>query len=168
MNRAKDIVYPPSDSRLPAEVPSVSADTPVVDLLAPLLESPTHVLSVSDGERSLGLLTESLLLQGLAEEFASRADCAIVTLECPATDYSASRIAMAVEDSGHHLLDLWTLPRPEGHLAVSLRVQCDDPSGVVHSLERYGFEVIAVHSRNYSDAEKARERFEALQAYLNV
>lgn len=168
MNRAKDIVYPPSDSRPPAEVPSVSADTPVVDLLTPLLESPSHVLSVSDGNNSLGLLTETLLLQGLAAEFASREDCAIVTLECAAADYSASRIAMAVEDAGFHLLDLWSIPRPEGRLEVSLRVHCDDPSGVVHSLERYGFEVSSVHSRDYADAELARERFEALQAYLNV
>lgn len=151
-----------------AQVPTVSADLPVVDLLPRLLESPSHTLSISDGGKELGLLTERLLLEGLAMEFSRRDDCSIVTVGCSPEEYSASRIATAVEDVGVHVLDLWSGRTPEGRTSVTLRVACDDASAVVHSLERYGYDVLSVHSQNYSDTDRAIERLMALQTYLNV
>lgn len=152
----------------PGSIPEVSADMPVVDLLPRLLDSPSHTLSVSDGEREIGVVTETLLLEGLAREFSRRDDCSIITVSCAPEDYAASRVATAVEDAGVHLLDLWTGSTPDGQTSVTIRVRCDDPSTVVHSMERYGFETLSVYSPSFSDAEKAMERFLALQAYLNV
>lgn len=170
MNTAKNLIPSlPAASVLPG-VPTVSADTPVVDLLPLLLESPNHTLSVTEGDRSMGVLTESLLLEGLSRQYVRRDDCSIVTVVCPTADYSASRLATAVEDAGFHLLDLWSVPRGErDEVEVSLRIRCQDPTSAVHSLERYGYEVAEVHAQNsYADAERAAERLLALQAYLNV
>lgn len=173
MNTAKNLIsnvsVPSEESRTAAAfAPVVSADMPVMDLLPRLLDSPNHTLAVSDGERNLGVLTESLLLEGLAREISRRDDCAIITLSCAPGDYSASRIATAVEDAGVHLIDLWSGTPVEGRTTVSLRVRCDDPTGVVHSLERYGFEVTDVYAQQYAEAEAAEERMMALQAFLNV
>ncbi len=173
MNTAKNIIYRNNQvtdkgDRNSSGVPKVSADMPVVELLPRLLESPSHTLSVSEEGRELGLLTETLLLEGLAKEYSRRDDCAIISLRCAPADYSASRIAMAVEDVGFHLLDLWSGSTSEGLTAVSIRVRCDDPTMAVHSLERYGFEVTDVYARHYADAETAAQRLLALQTYLNV
>ncbi len=169
MNTAKSLIPITTSQPAAPEVPVVSADTPVVELLPRLLDSPSHTLRVAEGERQLGLLTETLLLEGLAREFVQRDDCATITLRCNPSDYSASRIAVAVEDAGCHLLDLWSGAAPDGRTQVSIRVRCDDPSATVHSLERYGFEVTDVYSASsYFDAEQAAERLFALQAYLNV
>ncbi len=173
MNTAKSLIYTSSTSPgvspgAVGSVPVVSGDMPVLDLLPRLLDSPSHTLTVSDGERELGILTESLLLEGLAREIPRRDDCAFISMQCAPSDYSASRIATAVEDAGFHLLDLISGTTPEGMTAVSLRVRCDDPSTVVHSLERYGYEVTDVYAQRYADAQTAAERLLALQAYLNV
>lgn len=168
MNTAKTIID--TRRRLPEKSvsPPVGADTPVVELLDRLLESPDHTLRVLEGERELGLLTETLLLEGLAREFGSRGETAMLTVRCHASDYSASRIAIAVEDAGCHLTDMWSSPSDDGSLTVTLRVGCQDPSPVIHSLERYGFEVEGVYANNYADAAVAGERLLALQSYLNV
>lgn len=173
MNTAKNIIYrdnPVADKRYTGDVgvPKVSADMPVVELLPRLLESPSHTLSVSEEGRELGVLTETLLLEGLAKEYSRRDDCAIISLRCAPADYSASRIAMAVEDAGFHMLDLWSGNTAEGFTAVYIRVRCDDPTTAVHSLERYGFEVTDVYAHQYADAETAAQRLLALQTYLNV
>lgn len=175
MNTAKNIL-PVSSSETAAQpegiasggIPVVSADMPVVDLLPRLLDSPSHTLSVRDGSRELGLLTETILLEGLAKEFAQREDRPIVTIVCAPADYSASAIAKAVEDAGVHVLDMWTGLTPDGRTSVSLRVGCEDPSAVVHSLERYGYNIQSVHSRTYADAALAFERLLALRTYMNV
>lgn len=170
MNTAKTLVYDTSfTASSGSDVPVISADVPVVEVLPRLLDSPSHTLSVTDGASTLGLITERLLLEGLAREFTGRGDCAVLTLSCAVSDYSASRIAMAVEDTGFHLLDLWTSPSDQpGRMQVTLRLQCADPSATVRALERYGYEVEQVYSRDYADADTASQRLLALQAYLNV
>lgn len=148
--------------------PVVDASTPAVELLPMLLEAPEREVTVEERGQGLGILTEHLLLEGLAHEFRQKEESALITIECRPGDYSASRIAMAVEDSGVHLTDFWSTSTEGGKVEVTLRVGCDDPTGAVHSLERYGYEVVGVYARQYGDAELAAERLMALQSYLNV
>lgn len=151
-----------------AVLPEVESSVPVVELLPLLLDSPSHELNVSEAGSSIGVLNESLLLEGLASEFEQGGANSLITVECVLADYSASRIAMAVEDTGVHLLDLWSNRGEGGKRVVTLRVNCEDPTSVIHSLERYGYEVTDVYARQYADAELATERLMALQSYLRV
>lgn len=165
---ARDVLSPRHQLRAPAPLRSVSADMPLVDVLPRLLDAPDRMLGVADGGVPLGVIDETSLLEGLGAMIAPRDDSSVVTVECRPEDYSASLLAHAVEDADAHLVDLWSVPAPDGRLRVTLRVRHTDPSTVVHSLERYDFHVTDAYGADYADAGLACARLSALQLYLNV
>ncbi|MDE6444295.1 MAG: hypothetical protein K2K64_07740 [Muribaculaceae bacterium] len=110
-----------------------------------------------------------------------------VTVTCPPADYSASRIAHAVEDADAHLLALSIHSAPSplsdksdlsdpsdlsalSDLTITLRISHTDPTAVTRSLERYGYEVISTSSPSHNDTITtiAIDRLQSLNALLNV
>ena len=65
-----------------------------------------------------------------------------LVLTCRRGDYSASRIARAVEDADAHLLNLNVTAdseRSDSRIVAELRISHRDPEAAARSLERYGF-----------------------------
>ena len=147
---------------------TVDGDMPLVDVLPRLLDTGSHTLAVTDGGVTLGVITETSLLEGLGRMIAPRDDSSVIIVECRPEDYSASMLAHAVENVDSHLVDLWSVPAPDGMLRVTLRVRSCDPSAAVRSLERYDFRVVEASGAMMRDAEIATERLLALQTLLNV
>lgn len=147
---------------------NVEGGMPLLDVLPRLLDAPDRRLGVIDGDRMAGVIDSASLLEGLGRMIAPRYDCSTVVVECPASDYSASLIARAVEDADVHLMDLLSVPSTEGKVRVTLRVRCDDPSAVAHSLERFGFPVVSVSGHRYQDGNVALERLMELKTLLDV
>lgn len=149
---------------------TVEADMPLLELLPRLLDAPGREVGVSDGEKALGVIDQTSMLEGLARMIAARDDCSEVTVECRPEDYSASVLAHAVEDSDAHLVDLLSTPSADGRIRVTIRLRHSDPSAAVRSLERYDFHVVEAHGAgdNVRDARIASERLMALQTLLNV
>ncbi len=147
---------------------NVAGDMPVVNVLPRLLDTPDRRLGVKDGGELVGIIDSDSLLGGIGRMIAARDDCSLITLECAPVDYSASRIAHAVEDTDTHLVDLWSVPSDGGKMRVTLRVRRDDPSAVVHSLERYGYEVVSVYGNDYGDSEIAALRLLELKTLMNI
>lgn len=168
MIKAKDVISPTGCPTYGAVEKTVPSAMPLVDVLPRLLDAPHRLLGVEEGGRYLGVIDQTSLLEGLGREIAPRDDASVIILECAPADYSASRIAHAVEDSDAHLVDLLTAPAERGMLRVTLRVRLNDPTTAVHNLERYGYEVIEASGANYQDAGLAFERLLGLQALLNV
>lgn len=150
--------------------PTVSGDMPLLELLPRLLDSPTREIGVTESEESgvTGIVDQTSLLEALGRMIAPRDDCSVIDLECAPADYSASLIARAVEDVDVHLVDLLTAPAEDGKMHVTLRVRCEDPTPVVHSLERYGYEIINAHGHTDICRTAAIERLLELQAIINV
>lgn len=110
----------------------------------------------------------SLLLERL---FPSRDDSSVLLVTCRPSDYSASVIARAVEDCDAHLLNLSVTSdtTPDGYAVVFIRVSHRDPSSVARSLERYGYEVVSMHSDASSPSDdEARLRALEVLHYLSV
>lgn len=91
------------------------------------------------------------------------------------TDFLASAIARAVEDTNAHLINLNVSAHRtiDDELLVHLRVDRRDGNSVAHSLERYGFRVVAIENSRTADPddyldEKARDRVNALLRYLEI
>lgn len=146
----------------------VAHDTPLADVLPMLLDAPGRTLGVTRGGEMLGVVTETSLLEGLGRLIAPRDDSSTLWVECQPEEYSASRLAHAVEDADAHLVDLWTAPTDRGTVMATLRVRHTDPSAACHHLERYGFDVLGASGRDFSDYDLADERLRGLQALLNV
>lgn len=104
----------------------------------------------------------------IAVEIVKRNDSSWIEMETSPEDYSASRIARAVEDADTHLVDMISNPGDRGEIRVMLRVRREDPSPVVHSLERYGYTVLETGSRYNSDQERAALRWLEFQNFMHI
>lgn len=165
---AKDAVSITRRNEADTALPTVEGGMHLLEVLPRLLDSPTRELAVNDSDDRGGVIDQSSLLEALGRQISPRYDCSVIEMECAPADYSASRIAHAVEDTDVHLVDLLTNPGEEGRLRVTLRVRCDDPLATVHSLERYGYTVTDTHGHEEAAATAAIERLLGLQAMINV
>lgn len=150
-------------------LPMVDSNKHIVDTLHLLADSPSARLRVMDNEICIGVIDAFSMIHGLATLISNRDDSSFIVVECPAEQYSASALAHAAEDADAHLVDLWSTPSDNGNIKVTLRVRHTDPSAVINSLERYGYEVS--ESFSHGDSRQlliASERIQALQAILNV
>ena len=109
--------------------------------------------------------------------YAPAAEESLLLVGCRRTDYSASRMAHAVEDADAHVLNLnvTTLradePGESESVVVALRVARRDAMAVVRSLERYGYEVLDFFSNGPAadaDLDSARENAAALLRLLEI
>lgn len=89
---------------------------------------------------------------------------------CMRADYSASRIASAVEDCDAHLLNLNVMRDDSGRydILADLRVNRAGVESLVRSLERYGFDVIDFDRNDSGDDSRLRERVDELLRYINI
>lgn len=166
--KARDVISARSAMAGTLPQKNVSAETSLIDLLPLLLDTADHRLGVTDGSEMIGIVDESSLLGGLNGMIVPRDDSSVIVVETSPYAYSASQIAHAVEDADVHLVDLFTSPGAGDIIRVTLRVRTTDPSAVVSSLERYGFEVAEASGNENRDVETAVERLLSLNAMLKV
>lgn len=160
-----------SGGSAPAEAGKVTEATPAMLLLPQLLESPTATVEVTDSDGgTLGVVDAHAMLRCLGTMLGDAREASWVEASVAATAYSASSVARAVEDADANLLDMLTSPDPDdsSRMRISLRVSHADPSGVVRSLERYGYEVTTAVGTGNDDYDKARRRLSELELYLNM
>lgn len=92
-------------------------------------------------------------------------------VSCIPADYSASRIARAVEDADAHLLNLNVTTdgeRLDNRTVAELRVSHRSPLAVARSLERYGFEVVDIDHSALTTDPLAGDRLGELLYYLDL
>lgn len=166
--KARDIISPRSASAGSLPQKHVSAETSVVDVLALLLDTEDRRLGVTDGSDLLGIIDPESLLEGLGQLIVPRDDSSTVVVETSPASYSASQLSHAVEDADVHLVDLWTSPGEDDMIRVTMRVRASDPSGVVSSLERYGYDVVEASGEENRNMDTAIERLLSLNAILKV
>lgn len=165
---AKEAISPLRAVERGHSLPEVGGEMPLLEVLPRLLDSPERMLEVREHGKRLGVIDESSLLGAFGRMIAARDDSSVITVECAPGDYSASRLAHAVEDSDVHLVDLLSAPADDGLLRITLRVRSGDPSATVSSLERYGYNVTEAHGDWYGTPTAALERLLGLKAMLEV
>lgn len=92
-------------------------------------------------------------------------------LGCRRDDYSASRIARAVEDCDAHLLNLnmMTDATQSYDMLVDIRVNRLSGEAIARSLARYGYDVLNFTPGDGPDNDSTlRRRVDELLRYLNV
>lgn len=99
-----------------------------------------------------------------------RPDASTFTIVCRRDDYSAARIAYAIEDCNAHVLNLnVTDTELEGdRIAVSVRVDRTDISSIVRSLQRYDFAVEADVYTADTVTDTERQRVAELLRYIDM
>lgn len=103
--------------------------------------------------------------------FPPREESSRLLVGCLPSDYSASRVARAVEDCDAHLLNLNITTDGEkldNRIVLELRVSHRSPLAVARSLERYGFEILDVDHGSLADDSLASDRVNELLHLLNI
>lgn len=92
------------------------------------------------------------------------------SLLCRRSDYSAGRIAAAIEDCNTHVLNLnVTSDAPDSDsLIVDVRVDRNDISALARSLARYDYIVVDSDNADGIMDEKGRRRLAEFLRYLDV
>lgn len=114
--------------------------------------------------------------------FPPVADSSRLLVGCRREDYSASRIARAVEDCNAHLLNLnvtsmsginesddrtaFAEADSKFPVVFDIRVSHRDTAGIMRSLERYGYTVLDAQNARGADDDTLRERIDYLFKYL--
>ncbi|MEZ3564220.1 MAG: hypothetical protein K1V72_07810 [Duncaniella sp.] len=121
--------------------------------------SPNEFLSVLSAEPSIDRI------------YPPRQEASRLLVSCLPSDYSASRIARAVEDADAHLLNLNVTTdgeRLDNRVVTELRVSHRSPLAVARSLERYGYEVVDVEHDALADDPLAADRLNELMYYIDL
>lgn len=105
--------------------------------------------------------------------FPANEESSELSIRCFRSDFSASRIALAVEDCNANLLNMNVTSEvsPLGEIIVDLRVSHRNASSVARSLERYGYSVERISAPETDDLEgddTTARRIGELLAHLNV
>lgn len=98
-------------------------------------------------------------------------ESSMLLVACRRGDYSASRIARAVEDCDAHLLNLNVTSdtdSADSGIIAELRISHRNPESVARSLERYGYEVVGTDEPLEADDTLMRQRYDEFMHYLNV
>ncbi|MDE6085274.1 MAG: hypothetical protein K2G40_02585 [Muribaculaceae bacterium] len=137
-----------------------NTNTPAPELLSDLA---TMAANASPGSQ----------YEPLAVLFPAGTDACELLVACQPDDYSASRLARAVEDCNAHLvnMNLTAVRTISSELVIALRVALINPSSVIRSLERYGFRVISSYApMGFTDEneESSRQRAAELLHILEL
>lgn len=98
-------------------------------------------------------------------------ESSVLSVACYRADYSASRIARAVEDAEAQLLNLNITDSvtPRGEIIVELRINHRNPAAVARSLERYGIDVVDFHGFTLAQIDPTlSDRIGELIAHINA
>lgn len=165
---AKEAISYNGAQRGHSPVRMVESDMPLLEVLPRLLDAPDRLLGVRESGSLLGVIDSDSMLEALGRQISARDDSSVVEVECTPADYSASRLAVAVEDSDAHLVDMLTSPTADGHIRVTMRVRSSDPTAAAHSLERYGYSVTYTSRPDESGQLVAYERLLELRTLMNI
>ena len=90
----------------------------------------------------IGYIDSQSLIEGLCKTIVARDDSSIINIKCSHHDYSASAIAMAVEDADAHLVDMFSSPSDDEKIIVdvdlSKKGKIADVIVAVYEEEYYG------------------------------
>ena len=98
---------------------------------------------------------------------ADKAD-SLVEVVCGADVYSASRLAMAVEDADAPLLGIWCRRSAGNRVEALLRIGSPDPSAACRSIRRYGYQAMPLGGKADADLLTAQRNVDALRMILEI
>lgn len=138
-----------------------------VDLLA---QQAGPVLPVvSPDNHYLGAITAQTALSGMAKLCNTAHPGTIIETEMFPEDYSVTELSRLVEDNRCKIISLFSFPdNTTGLLKVQIRINCEDASAVLQSLERFNYRITATYRPEGRMDARTEQRLRELIYYLEM
>ncbi|MDR0969466.1 MAG: CBS domain-containing protein [Lentimicrobiaceae bacterium] len=139
------------------------------DALSVLTQNQLTLLPVLDEhENYMGTVSMQALLMFVGNSFSISEPGGVVVLEMSINDYLLSEIAQIMESNDAKILSLMIHSEKDStRIQVSLKLNKSDLKGILQTLNRYNYNIIASFTDNayYDDL---RDRYDAFMNYLNI
>jgi len=123
---------------------------------------------LDERERYMGVIPQQELLTYFADMTDAKDPGSLIILELSQMDYSLSQIAQIAESNGAKILSLFLTPhRDSTELDVTLKINLQDASAVLQTLERYGYKIRASFTQGNSKKD-LKDRYDSFMHYLNI
>ena len=119
-------------------------------------------------EEYLGCITLSDLVTKFEQLAVINQPGGIIVLNLNKNDYSLAQVAHVVESNNAKILSSYVFERPEtGMLELTLKVNREEVSPIIQSLERYDYQVIAYFQES-AHLEDLKGRYDELMRFINI
>ncbi|GHU89556.1 hypothetical protein FACS1894155_06770 [Bacteroidia bacterium] len=150
--------------------PLVSDKATLLEVLRVMSKENLTVLPVvSEDGNYLGAVTLSILVEKLAEVTQTASQGALIAIEMNSQDYDLSQLSHLIESNNAKILSLLSYPVLEtSKLVVLVRIDLEDASPVLRSLERFNYRVLYYAQKGGLADDIMRRRLDELMYYLEM
>ena len=150
--------------------PFVRENTSLLDVLRIMSKNLLSVLPVVDSLGTyIGAITLNILVEKMAEGTQTASHGALIALEMNSQDYDLSHIVHLIESNNAKILTLLSYPvEITSKLIVLLKIDLEDASSVLRSLERFNYTVLYYAQRKILEDDTMRQRLGELMFYLEM
>lgn len=150
--------------------PFVREHSHVFDALGRMVQLSLDMLPVIESDnRYVGAIDRETLLAKLSVMCDVGRPGAVIGLEMFPEDYFLSELSRLVEDNNAKVVNLLTYPQGhKGKLRISLKIDREDATPLLRSLERFGYTVVFCFQQEGVIDESFRQRLKELMFYLEM
>ncbi|MGL4293001.1 MAG: CBS domain-containing protein [Bacteroidales bacterium] len=149
---------------------SIRSDSHLFEALDRITQGETDLLPViCNNNHYLGAITNRSLLNRLSVITNATAPGAVILLEMPPSDYVLSDLARLAEQNNARIINLLTYPEiTTGMLQIILKVDQEDATYFLRSLERFNYRIVSHYQHNSLSDEMMKDRLEELLYYIDM
>lgn len=149
----------------------VGLETHVFDILKVAGDHKLQIVAVLDEEGTyVGVITVQDVMTSFAQSAAVQMPGGILVLSMNLIDYSLSEISRYVEENNAKVISSMLVEdmMDKGKIKVTLKINQQDLSRIVATLERFGYRVIGRYQEQRADGAHDKDRIDMLMRYLNI
>ncbi len=149
---------------------SVRLTTHIFDILDRMTQSDFDILPVvGEDNEYKGAITRKNVLRSMAQLFDTATPGAVIHLEMNHHDFVLSELARLAEQNNTRIINVFTYPDyVSGRLQVFMKVDQDDATYFLRSLERFSYNVVAHYQRDLITDEVMQRRLDELLYYIEM
>ncbi len=168
---SNDIERPLQQFELEGTECYVRPETHVFDILRVANENKLQIVAVLNEDNTyLGLITVQDVMTSFAQSAMVQMPGGILVLSMDLIDYSLAQIARYVEENNAKIISSMLVEdmMDKGKIKLTLKINQEDLSRIVATLERFGFRVIGRYQENRENNGTDKDRIDMLMRYLNI
>ncbi len=147
----------------------VTVDEHIFEILGKMAQNNMTVMPVVNHDNKyVGMITQEDLIKYYADTFSFKEPGSIIVIESTRSEYSLSDITRVLEMEGASILASFVTSLTNSpNILVTLKINRQEISKMLSSLERYDYRIHATFSEDEYESD-LKSRYDLLMTYLNV